>query len=466
MRQLLMILLTCACVNLRAQVAIITTIAGHDTDGYCGDDGPATDACLSVCEFLCLDNAGNIYIGDCDNSRIRRVDKTTGVITTVAGDGIRDYNGDNIPATDAHLYIPEGVCTDSAGNVYIADCGNNRVRKITVSTGIISTVAGSGPTAYFGGYSGDGGAATNAQLSQPIGVCVDRQNNIYIGDYGNDVVRRVDAKTGIITTFAGKQTTSMYTGGIVGYTGNGGPATNAVFSGPIDVFCDSIGNVFISDIWNNVVRKVDINTGIITAIAGNGIAGDIGDKGPALRAELNAPEGISIDKYGNLYIALRENGVVKKVNGRTDTIITVVGNDTLGFSGDGGTATNAKTTCSDVCVDDYGTLYITDEYNYRIRMVCDPKLAVPVVNGTQNTQEYMLWPNPNNGSISLGQMIPDNKPVKAEIWNEVGMAVYQDELQFTGGKDQLHMMNAAPGLYLLRLTDSKNRVFTLKFVVQ
>ncbi|MBS1525537.1 MAG: T9SS type A sorting domain-containing protein [Bacteroidetes bacterium] len=466
MRLLLMILLTCVCINLHAQVAIITTIAGHDTDGYCGDNGPATDACLNVCEYLCLDNAGNIYIADGLNSRVRKIDKTSGIITTIAGDGTNDYNGDNIPATSAHLYGPEGICTDSFGDVYIADGLNNRIRKITASTGIITTVAGSGPTALFGGYFGDGGAATDAQLSGPVGVIADRYGNIYFGDFSNNVVRRIDAVTGIITTFAGKQGPPMYNGGFVGYTGDHGPATNAVLSGPFDVFCDSVGNVFICDSYNNVIRKVSITTGIITTVAGNGIAGHMGDGGDATRAELNLPHGGFIDKQGNMFIAEWQDGVIRKVDARTNIISTVAGNDTMGFSGDGGPATDAKTNCSDVCVDDYGSLYIADQYNNRIRMVYDPKLAVPVVNGTQKEQEYTIWPNPNNGSISLGQMVPDSKPVTAEIWNEVGIAVYQDELQFSGGRDQLHMMNAAPGLYLLRLTDSKNRVFTLKFVVQ
>lgn len=456
-----MILLTCACVKLHAQVAIITTIAGHDTDGYCGDGEPATDACLSVCEYVCLDNAGNIYVCDCFNSRIRKVDKTTGFMTTVAGDGTRDYNGDNILATSAHIYIPEGVCTDSAGNVYIADCGNNRVRKITVSTGIISTVAGSGPTAYFGGYSGDGGPATNAQLSQPGGLCIDRHGNIYIGDFANNVVRRVDASTGIITTFAGKQTTSMYTGGFAGYSGDGGQATNAVLSGPIDVFCDSAGNVFICDIWNSAIRKVDIATNIITTVAGNGIAGYSGDGGLSTHAELNQPGGMYIDRQGNMYIAEWANGTIRKVDARTNIITTVAGDGSPGFAGDGGPATNAKLIPSDVCGDDYGSLYIADEDNHRIRMVYDPKLAVPIIN---KDEEVNVFPNPAFNKITVSYHFTSNGVV--QIMDIAGHLAATHNLSAAKQEEMIDVSGFPPGMYLYRVMQKDTPVSSGRIIKQ
>ncbi|MBS1525535.1 MAG: T9SS type A sorting domain-containing protein [Bacteroidetes bacterium] len=445
MRLLLLIIsLVCACIQLHAQTGIITTICGQDTAGYCGDGGPASDACLNASEFLRLDSVGNIYIGDCGNSRIRKIDKATGIIISIAGDGSRDYNGDNIPATNAHLDVPEGICNDILGNIYIADSYNNRIRKITVSTGIITSVAGSGPTAFFGGYSGDGGPATDAQLSGPVGLSVDRSGNIYIGDYANNVVRRVDAATGTITTFAGKQTTSMYTGGFVGYSGDGGPATNAVLSGPIQVFCDSIGNVFICDQYNNAVRKVDIVTNIITTVVGNGIAGYSGDGGLPTHAELNQPAGMYIDKQGNMFIAEWMNGTIRKISATTNTITTVAGNGTQGYSGDGGPATNAETNCSDVCVDNYGSIYIADGYD--IRMVYNPKLSVPTANEDEVVKVY---PNPALNKVTVSYHFTSDGVV--QIMDITGHLVATNNLSAAKQEEVIDVSGFSPGMYLYRV---------------
>lgn len=458
----LIIFLVCACTQLHAQTGIITTICGQDSAGYCGDNGPASNACLNAFEFLCLDNTGDIYIADGLNSRIRKIDKTTGIITTVAGDGTRNYNGDNIPATDAELYVPEGVCVDSVGNIYIADVGNNRIRKITISTGLITTVAGSGPSASsFGGYSGDGAPATDAQLSDPVGLAIDKWGNLYIGDYGNDVVRRVDAATGIITTCAGKYSTSTYSGAALGYSGDGGQATNATLSGPVSVFCDDSGNVFISDQFDNTVHKVDIMTGVITTVAGNGLPGNTGDNGLATRAKLHEPGGIFIDKLNNLYIADWQNGIVRKVDGRTNIITTVAGNDTVGFSGDGGLATNAKTNASDICIDEYGSLYIADEYNYRVRMVYDPKLAVPTVN---KDEEVKVFPNPAFSKVTVSYHLTSNGVI--QLMDIAGHLVATNNLSAAKQEEVIDVSGFSPGMYLYRMMQKDRPVSAGRLIKQ
>ena len=191
---------------------IITTVAGNGSAGYSGDGGPATSAQLDGPEGVAVDGSGNLYIADTCNNRIRKV-SATGIITTVAGNGSAGYSGDGGPATSAQLSLPAGVAVDGSGNLYIADSGNNRIRKVS-ATGIITTVAGNGSP----GYSGDGGPATSAQLNQPAGVAVDASGNLYIADSSNNRIRKVSA-TGIITTVAGN--------GFDGYSGDGGPATSA-----------------------------------------------------------------------------------------------------------------------------------------------------------------------------------------------------------------------------------------------
>ena len=279
----------------------ISTVAGDGTAGYSGDGGPATKAELSSPEGVAVDHAGNIYIADHTNSRIRKVTLSTGIITTVAGNGTTGYSGDGGLATKAELCAPEDVTVDSAGNIYIADSCNNRIRKVTVSTGIITTVAGDGT----GGYSGDGGQATSAELSDPIGVGLDTANNIYIGDFSNNRIRKVTVSTGIITTVAGD--------GKGGYSGDGGPATSAELDSPGGVEVDPAGNIYIADYGNSRIRKVTALTGFISMIGGNGVAGYSGDGGAATAAELNIPPALALDAVGNIYVADRGNNRIRAI---------------------------------------------------------------------------------------------------------------------------------------------------------
>jgi uncharacterized protein (TIGR03437 family) len=334
---------------------VITTVAGGGLAGYNGDNIPVTVAELNSPTGIAVDAAGNLYIADQLNNRIRKV--SNGVITTVAGNGTAGYNGDSIPATSSELNNPYGVAVDAAGNLYIADSGNNRIRM--VSGGVITTVAGSGTQ----GFSGDNGPAASADLNDPLGVVMDTAGNLYIGDTGNGRVRKVAG--GVITTVAG--------GGIL--LGNDTPALGAQFNYPSGVATDSAGSLYVADSNNNLIRK--ITNGVITTVAGNGTLGYSGDNGPATSAQLNHPIAVAADSAGNLYVSDTNNQRIRKVSG--GIITTVAGNGSscciccigsTGTIGDNGPATGASFYGPNgVAVDAAGNLYIADSGNFRIRKV-------------------------------------------------------------------------------------------------
>jgi len=349
---------------------IITTVAGGGT-AYPGDGGPATSASLPVPWGVAADAAGNLYIAS-DGSRIRKIN-SSGIIGTVAGNGAIGFSGDGGPATSAALYEPSGVAVDAAGNLYIADTWNQRIRKVSPS-GIISTVAGN--KAYK--FAGDGGPATSASLSRPGGVAVDAVGNLYIADKMNNRIRKV-SPSGIISTVAGN--------GTEGFSGDGGPATSASLNWPAAVAVDAAGNLYVADTLNSRIRKVS-PSGIISTVAGNGMAGFSGDGGSATSASLNLPQGVAVDAAGNVYIADWGNNRIRKVN-PSGVISTAAGNGTPGFSGDGGPATSASLylassnglTLSGVAVDAAGNLYIADFGSNRIRKVSSSGIISTVAGG-------------------------------------------------------------------------------------
>jgi len=363
----LLLILLASTAQLPAQT--ITTVAGNGSEGYSGDGGPATSASLYYMWGVAVDGSGNIYIADAGNNRIRKVDAGTGTIATVAGNGTVGYSGDGGPATSAGLYFAVGVAVDGAGNIYIADAYNNRIRKVDAGTGTITTVAGNGTL----GYSGDGGPATSASLYYVWGVAVDGSGNIYIADAYNNRIRKVDAGTQTITTVAGN--------GSSGYSGDGGPATSAALNRPEGVAVDASGNIYIADRVNGCIRKVDAASGTITTVAGNGGVGYSGDGGPATSATLYYPPGVALDGSGNIYIADSSNGRIRQVDARNGIITTVAGNGSAGYSGDGGPATSAGLYFPlGVAVDGTGNIYIADTYNQRIRKVSG--LIPPTVTPT------------------------------------------------------------------------------------
>jgi hypothetical protein len=289
------------------------------------------------------------------------------IIQTFAGNGLAGYMGDGGPATAARLSGPVGVATDAAGNIFISDYGNNVIRKVTPA-GIISTVAGNG----IAGYSGDGGPATNAHLYRPIKISLDTFGNLYIADMGNHVIRKVTS--GIISTIAGT--------GVGGFNSDGIAATAAQLFYPSDVITDRSGNVYISDYSNYRIRKVS-SAGIISTYAGTGVPGGLGDGGPATAAQLWFVWKMALDAGGNLYLAAASNDAIRKIT-PGGIISTIAGTGTRAFGGDGGMATTADlSNPAGVAFDASGNMYIADDFNYRIRKVVPSGIISTIAgNGT------------------------------------------------------------------------------------
>lgn len=372
-------------------LGIISTVAGNGTYGFSGDGSAATNAKINYPYSVAVDASGDLFIADLSNNRIRKVD-TNGIITTVAGNGpsgtFGTYSGDGGAATNAGLNFPSGVAVDSKGNVFIADEYNGRVRKVDTN-GIIITVAG-------GGSGSDGGAATNASLNRPWGVVLDAVGNLFIGDLGNNRVRKVDAN-GIITTVAGN--------GSASFSGDGGAATNASLNGPTGVAVDAVGNLFIADYENERIRKVDTN-GIITTVAGIGVSASYsGDGGAATNANLAAPIGVAVDTNGNIFVADSNNGRIRKVN--TNGIITTVAGSG-GFSGYSSDGEAAISECLDgaygVAVDTEGNLFIAASADERILKVTSsissPALILNNVFPSNNNGNYSVVVTGSSGSVT------------------------------------------------------------------
>lgn len=325
---------------------VISTYAGDGTSGYSGDSGASTDARVSFPAGMAIDASGNIFFADRSNGRIRKID-TSGTITTVAGNGGWTFSGDGGPATDASLNQPEDVYVDAAGNLYIADTQNGRIRKVDTG-GTITTIAGNGSF----GFGGDGGAPTSASLNRPRGVYVNAAGDVYIADSDNRRVRLVSG--GIITTYAGNGNFSP--------AGDGGPATDAALQ-PYDVAEDGAGNILIAD-RNGRIRSVN-GSGTISTIAGNGFNSYAGDGGPATDASLQQPTSVYVKSTGEILIVSQGSGRVRQVD-LAGNISTVAGGSVL----DGPVATEATLQdAKDVVVDGAGNLYIADRGNNRVRKV-------------------------------------------------------------------------------------------------
>jgi sugar lactone lactonase YvrE len=296
----------------------INTLAG---DGFLSGEGAsATTSAINLPLGEATDAAGNLYFSDSGNNRIRKVD-VAGNITTIAGTGTAGFFGDGGSALNAQINNPSAIIVDGAGDVFFADSDNNAIREINLWSGAISTVAG---TLGQGGYSGDGSAANAALLSSPKGFAFDADNNLYIADTGNNVIRKVNASNGLISTIAGS--------GVAGFSGDGNFAMSGQFNAPWSIAISGDGSFYIADFYNNRVRKID-STGMLSTMAGNGNAGYSGDGGYATVASLNSPASIAIDPAGNLYIADSENNCIRKVN-ISGKIATLAGNGTVVFSGD------------------------------------------------------------------------------------------------------------------------------------
>jgi sugar lactone lactonase YvrE len=340
-------------------VAGITEKCAHPTN-LCGDGGPAIKAQLNLPQGIAVDSAGNIYIADSSDNRIRKVD-VGGTISTVVGNGTVCSNptsacGDGGSAVLANLNFPQGVALDGAGNIYVADTGDNRVRIVTAGT--INRYAGNGGACLDATkLCGDGNLAINANLKGPQSIAFDNAGNGYIADTKDHRIRTVNAQTLKITNFAGN--------GVQGYAGDGSVAIQSQLDLPGGVYVDSTGNLIIADTGNQRVRQVD-STGTIKLLAGGGSGGD---QGAAVLATLGGPYSITEDSAGNVYFADLYNNRIRRIaNDASRTITTVAGTGSAGYSGDGGPGTAAMLNApSSVAFDALGDLYIADENNLRVR---------------------------------------------------------------------------------------------------
>jgi large repetitive protein len=379
--------------------------------GAIADGSAATSAELYLPTSVALDGAGNLYIADSLHHRIRRVSASTGLIATFAGNGNPAYSGDGAAATAASLNSPSGIALDGAGNLYIADTGNNVIRMVDAVTGLISTFAGTGTL----GSSGDGAAATAATLNQPLGVTVDRYGNLYIADTGNHRIRRVDT-SGSIALIAGVGT--INTDGSGTYSGDGALATAAGLNSPYAVAFDAAGNMYIPDSANNRVRKVAAVGGlivpassVISTVAGTGLAGYTGDNGLATIAKLYAPCGLAFDAAGNLYIADRQNSAIRKLapSGTITTLLVDRGGsnyyggsfNTISLYGPTGLALDGK-----------GNLYLADTLNMIVRklvgnLVALNYTATPVRQSDKSSPLSQTVENDGNAALDISAITPD-----------------------------------------------------------
>jgi sugar lactone lactonase YvrE len=342
-----------------AGAATIDTVAGTGRPGYSGDGGPAVAARLNQ-PFHCDLAGGALYVAEAANHCVRKVDLKTGTVSTVAGSGRKGYSGDGGPATKATLNEPYAVAVTPEGDLYIVDRLNAVVRRVDGKTGVIATVAGTGKR----GSSGDGGPATKAALDEPNDCCLDGKGGLLIADVRDWRVRRLDLKTGVLTTFAG---TGRRKGKLERKDlGDGGPAGKAVLYGARAVCVDGAGNTYVCEREGNAVRKIDAR-GTITTLAGTGARGS-GD-GPAAAARFNGPKAVRCDAAGNVYVVDTENHSVRKIDVKALRVSTVAGGR-KGAGGDGGDPREAGLARPHGCVHDAaGTLYIADSENHRVRRV-------------------------------------------------------------------------------------------------
>ena len=342
---------------------IISTLAGNGEEGYSGDGGLAAQAGLALPTGVAMGPDGCLYLADMGNHRIRKI--CDGRITTVAGKDTAGYSGDGGPAAQASLNEPRGCAAGADGSLYIADSMNNRIAKVDAA-GVITTVAGNGTT----GYSGDGGPAVEARLQHPYGMAVGADGSLYIADTKNHCIRKVD-RAGIISTVAGRT-------GRGRYYGDGGPASEARLNEPYGVTVDADGSLYIADTLNHRIRKIDPD-GIIATVAGDGVRRYGGDGGPAVKAGLNSPTAVAVGADGSLYIADMNNRRLRKVD-PDGVITTVAGTGGAGSWGDGGAATGAAVgRPRGVAMGADGSLYFADAENHRIRKIrwlpCDLQAA-------------------------------------------------------------------------------------------
>lgn len=424
----------------------ITTIAGTGISGFGGDGGAAIEARLASPSGVAADAEGNIYIADKNNNRIRKVNPT-GVISSYAGDGVPGWMVAGMP-----LRYPVSAFVDASGEVLFTGWMND-MGYYTTESGVTHARFGCGSQ----GSTGDGGNCLLAKTMTPSGSCEDNYGNTYIADFGSNRIRRVDVATGIITTIVNGT-------GTHGYSGDGGDAMAARTSGLSAVFVDptspGAGHLYFAEANNNVIRKVDLNTGIISTVAGNGSAGYSGNWGLATDAKLRNPGSIFIDHNKMLYFCDRGNNVVRAFNLVRKVVYTVAGNGTAGFSGDGDRSEYAQLSAPNgVWVDNSGNMYIADANNQRIRKVTLgvyttlPKQSQGGFSGLDNGT-IRVYPNPANGIVNIN-VGADFANANVTVLNTIGQEVYNGTL--AGQLNQVDLSNMASGAYTLIVKSGNNK---------
>lgn len=384
--------------------AVLATAAGSGSPGFAGDGQPAIEALLSRPIRIAFDQAGILYLTDSDNNAVRKV-TPDGSIFTIAGNGSPGFGGDGGPSTQALLNFPIGVAVDTSGNIYICDNANARIRKINAATGVITTIAGNGQN----GFSGDGGPAIDASLNSPQTIDVDPAGNVYIADFGNHRIRKVTVADGKIATVAGT--------GVLGYTGDDGPATNAQLNSPNNVTVDAQGNLVICDAGNSRIRLVSAADGKIVTIVGNGTRGFGGDGGPAVAALISTPVGAVLDRQGNLYFSDRGNHRLRRVDAATKTISTIAGTGEIGFNGDGLAALASQLNFpTGLAFNPAGILHVADRENRRVRKLL-PAVSdgVPPAIAITTPTGQPTWTT-DQGSVTIGGTATDNTGVVTVRW--------------------------------------------------
>jgi len=356
MKPLLCLTFAALCITLHAAEWTISTFAGTGTPGGAGDGGAATSAQVDNPFGLTRGPDGALWFCEYTGQRIRKVD-ADGTIHTMAGTGKKGYSGDGGPALQATFNLPHEIRFDKAGNFYIADMTNSAIRRVDAKTGIITTFAGTGEP----GYSGDGGQANQAQLKQPHSIQFDPAGDLYICDIGNNVIRKVDMKSGRISTFAGT--------GKPGATPEGAPVAGTPLKGPRSMDFDAAGNPWIVTREGNQVLKFDLKAGMIHVMAGSGKSGFTGNGGPAKEAALSGPKGIAIDKEGNAWLADTESHTVRMVNARTGHLEWIAGTGKKGNGSDGDPFKCPMGRPHGIFVDADGSVYIGDSESHKVRVL-------------------------------------------------------------------------------------------------
>jgi sugar lactone lactonase YvrE len=428
MKKIIILIALAFCLNGKAQ--IVTTLAGSTTAGSTNGTGAAASFKAPVA--VCTDGMGNLFVADYNNNLIRKIIISTGVVTTLAGSttpGFADGTG-----AAATFDSPAGLVADGLGNLYVADASNNEIRKIVISTGVVTTIAGSHLMADT-----TNGIDTAARFNSPHGLAIDGNGNLYVADTGNNEIRKIVTSSGVVTTFAGST--------IPGSTN--GTGTAARFSDPVAITADGSGNLYVADLVNEKIREIVISTRIVTTLAGSNSTGSANGTGTA--ASFNFPSGVAVDGSGNLYVADANNNEIRKIVISTGVVTTLAGTTTAGSANGTGVAASLKGP-NGVATDASGNLYVADTGNDEIRAI-SLSTGAGIEEFADNKGQINIYPNPNNGSF----VIEPNSAIKQtlQVYDVNGKLVLN---QTINGKTTIDASSLNEGVYNISLTSNEGVV--------